>query len=90
MAKVFSDYHPELGNKKFWLYGAALIPPVVVGALRVKAMKHFPTDIMAGLTVGAAIGILVPQLHKIKKNKNLVFMPYTGAVNGLAIRYTLR
>ncbi|GAF02205.1 phosphatase PAP2 family protein [Saccharicrinis fermentans] len=26
-ATVYSDYHPELGNKKYWLYGAALVPP---------------------------------------------------------------
>lgn len=90
MAKVYSDYHPELGNKKFWVFGAALIPPVVVGALRVKAMKHFPTDIMAGITVGAAMGILVPHIHKKKKNKDLVFIPYTGAVTGMSIQYTLR
>jgi len=31
MAKVYSDYHPELGEKKYWLYTAALIPPAFVG-----------------------------------------------------------
>jgi len=90
MAKVYSDYHPELGNKKYWVFGAALIPPLVVGALRVKAMKHFPTDIASGIVVGAAMGILVPHLHKKKKNKNLSFIPVTGAVNGLLIHYTIR
>jgi membrane-associated phospholipid phosphatase len=90
MAKVYSDYHPELGNKKYWVFSAALIPPIVVGALRVKAMKHFPTDIIAGTVLGAAIGILVPQLHKKKKNKDLSFIPYTGAVNGLLINYKIR
>lgn len=90
MVKVYSDYHPELGNKKYWLYAAATIPPIVVGALRVKAMKHFPTDIMVGFVTGAAMGILVPHLHKKRKNKNLSFIPYTGAVNGLRVHYTFR
>lgn len=90
MAKVYSDYHPEIGNKKFLLYAAATIPPIVVGALRVKAMKHFPTDIAAGLVTGAAMGILIPQLHKVKQKTNLSFIPYGGSVNGLKIQYTLR
>jgi len=90
MAKVISDYHPELGNKKYWVFSAALIPPIVVGALRVKAMKHFPTDIASGLVIGAAVGILVPHLHKNKKNKDLSFIPFTGEVHGLRIHYTIR
>lgn len=90
MAKVYSDYHPELGNKRFWIYAAALVPPITVGALRVKAMKHFPTDVAAGLAIGAAMGILVPHLHKVKKNKNLSFIPYTGEVTGMRIHYTIR
>lgn len=91
MAKVFSDYHPELGNKKYWLYGAALIPPLVVGYLRIKAMRHFPTDIITGLAVGAAVGILVPHLHKRKKkNSNYSFFPFVGDVTGLKIRYAIK
>lgn len=91
MAKVYSDYHPELGNKKFWLFGAALIPPIAVGYYRIKAMKHFPTDVITGIAVGAAAGILVPHLHKIKKDKsNFSFIPFAGGVNGLKIRYSIR
>lgn len=91
MAKVFSDYHPELGNKKYWLYGAAAIPPLVVGYLRIMAMRHFPTDVITGLAVGAAVGILVPHLHKIKKkNSNYSFIPFAGNVTGLKVRYSIR
>lgn len=91
MAKVYSDYHPELGNKKFWLYGAAIIPPAIVGYYRFKAMKHFPTDIMTGMAVGAAVGILVPQLHKIKnKESKYSFIPFAGDVTGLTIKYAIR
>jgi membrane-associated phospholipid phosphatase len=35
-----------------------------VGATRVLAGQHFPTDVLAGAAVGAAFGLLVPALHK--------------------------
>ena len=91
MAKVYSDYHPEIGNKKFWLFGAALIPPIAVGYYRIKAMKHFPTDVITGIAIGAAAGILVPELHKIKKDKSdFSFIPFSGGMSGLKVRYSIR
>jgi len=80
-------YHPELGNKKFIFYGLALIPPVFTGYYRYKGMKHFPTDVLTGLAVGAATGILIPHLHKHRKNKNLTFMPVAGRYTGLAVNW---
>ena len=65
--KVYSDYHPELGHKKLLLYGLASIPPLVEGYFRVKALAHFPTDVMVGFMIGGACGIIVPELHRIKK-----------------------
>ena len=87
MAKVLSDYHPELGGKKWLLYGAALIPPAIVGIYRVKALKHFPTDVIIGTAVGAAVGILIPHLHKVTKkmNKDLSIVPFAGGYSGLAL-----
>jgi hypothetical protein len=63
-AKVYCDYHPELGGKKFLIYAAALVPPVFMGYIRVKALAHFPSDDMVGLTLGAALGIIIPEVHK--------------------------
>jgi len=85
VAKVYCDYHPELGNKKFFFYGLALIPPVFTGYFRYKGMKHFPTDVLTGLLVGAATGILVPHVHKHRKIENLTFMPVTGQYTGFAL-----
>jgi len=91
LAKVYSDYHPELGNKKYWLFTAALIPPSLVGLYRYKAMKHFPTDIMAGVVAGAATGILIPHIHKVKNKESAwAFVPFAGKINGLQISYTFR
>ena len=66
-----------MGAKKFIFYGLAAIPPAFTGFNRVKGLKHFPTDVITGFTVGAATGILVPHLHK-KKNPNMVLIPVTG------------
>lgn len=85
VAKVYCDYHPELGNKKFIFYGLALIPPAFTGYYRYKGMKHFPTDVLAGIAVGAATGILVPHIHKHRKNKNLTLVPVAGHYTGLAM-----
>lgn len=88
VAKVYCDYHPELGNKKFIFYGLALIPPAFTGYYRYKGMKHFPTDVLAGMAVGAATGILVPHLHKHRKNKNLTLVPVAGYYTGMAMSFT--
>ncbi|MGB3548935.1 MAG: phosphatase PAP2 family protein [Saprospiraceae bacterium] len=68
-AKVMTDYHPEWSaGRKALIYGLATLPPAYVGVQRVRALKHFPSDSVAGLAVGAGIGILVPQVHKWWKN----------------------
>lgn len=84
-AKVYCDYHPELGAKKFIFYGLAILPPAFTGYYRYKGMKHFPTDVLTGIAVGAATGILVPHLHKHRKNENLTLVPVAGQVTGLAM-----
>lgn len=85
-AKVYCDYHPELGNKKYLVYTLALIPSLSTGFFRYKGMKHFPSDVLTGMAVGACAGILVPHLHK-KMNSNLAIAPFGGKINGLALSY---
>ncbi|MBX9851238.1 MAG: phosphatase PAP2 family protein [Cytophagaceae bacterium] len=82
IAKVFLDYHPDFKLKSL-VYTAALIPPAIVGYYRYRAGMHFPSDIIAGTTGGAIIGILIPQFHK-NKNKNLSMYPAPG---GLGLVY---
>lgn len=75
-AKVFNDFNPDSPWRPV-VWGVAATIPATVGYLRVKAGKHFLTDNLIGYAVGAASGILVPELHK-KKNKNLGIYPTMG------------
>ena len=67
-AKVFTDYFPESRWKPL-VWTVAFFVPATTGYFRVKAGKHYPTDIIAGIAVGGLVGILVPHLHKVKKTK---------------------
>jgi len=89
MVKVYSDYHPEIGGTKYWLYAAASVPPLVLGYFRIKALRHFPSDVMTGFMIGAATGIIIPELHRIKlKNKDLSLgLSSTGDWAGLSLKW---
>lgn len=43
--------------------GAGIVATSTTATLRIRAAKHFPTDVLAGALVGGAIGVLVPRLH---------------------------
>jgi hypothetical protein len=87
MAKVYSDYHPELGSKKWLLFSAALVPPAFVGYCRYRGFMHFPSDVLLGAGVGAAVGVLGPHFHKIARNKNenISIVPFSGNYTGMAL-----
>ena len=69
-------------NKKLGLWSGAVLIPATAAYLRVQSGKHFPTDVMAGYAVGAAIGWLVPHLHKTKTPLSIA--PYSFIdVNGI-------
>jgi len=48
-----------------WI-GAALAP-AAMGYLRVRAGRHFPTDVLTGYAVGALVGLAVPYFHRAEK-----------------------
>ncbi|MEO1262858.1 MAG: phosphatase PAP2 family protein [Bacteroidota bacterium] len=83
-AKVFSDYYPQSRWKPV-VWSAAATIPALTGYLRVKAGKHYPTDVIAGYAVGAAIGYFVPHLHKRKKNEK--GWSVYGGTGGALLRY---
>lgn len=67
-AKVISD-NTDNNTVKAIAWSSAFLWPAATGYFRYKAGMHFPTDIITGYIVGATIGYLVPQLHKIKPEK---------------------
>jgi membrane-associated phospholipid phosphatase len=90
MAKVYSDYHPELGAKKYLLYLAAAVPPLFIGYARIKALAHFPSDVAVGFALGAVIGIVLPELHKNRKFKNFSLGMYDSPeATGVTLRWKL-
>jgi membrane-associated phospholipid phosphatase len=64
-AKIFQDYNK--GSKAIpWVWAAAATFPAITGVLRQQAGKHYWTDVVTGYVVGAAIGVLIPELHRAK------------------------
>lgn len=89
MAKVLDDLHPELGGKRWLLYGAALMPPALAGYYRIQAGKHFPSDVLMGLVFGAATGVLVPEWHKRPHRHAFSLMPAASDdAYGLALSWS--
>ncbi len=87
MVKVYCDYNPGIGNKKYLLYSAATILPLLEGYLRVKALAHFPSDVLVGIGVGALCGILIPELHHFQ-DKNISLGLYSSsAATGIALKW---
>lgn len=54
--------HPD-DRWPWWVLACGATTAWFVGATRVLAGDHFPTDVMAGAVVGTAIGVMVPALH---------------------------
>lgn len=86
-AKIFCDYHPELGWKKYLIYGAAAIPPLLMSYFRIGALEHFPTDVFIGVAVGALCGILIPEFHRLNDN-NISLEAYSSyGTAGIGIKW---
>ena len=62
-AKMYSDYNPGDSNTVIW--GLAALIPAYTGMQRVRAGKHFLSDVLVGYIVGAGVGLLVPELHRL-------------------------
>ena len=70
-ANVITDYHPHMAKGyKIGIWSFAALIPATTGFLRVKAGKHYPTDVITGYAVGAVTGWLIPKMHK-GKNSNI-------------------
>lgn len=62
-ARMYNDLNP--GSR--WepvVWSTAAIIPALTGYLRVRAGKHYVTDVLVGYGVGALVGLVVPRLHR--------------------------
>jgi len=68
-ARVFSEYLSD-NTANVIIWSAAALIPAVTAFSRVNTHNHFPTDAIVGYIVGAAIGYLIPELHKYENENN--------------------
>ena len=89
-AQVFSDLHPNSKLKPYvWIVSAAL--PAITGYYRYKSGEHFLSDNILGYAIGAASGILVPELHKNKNFDRVTISPALWQdAKGVSVVYNLQ
>lgn len=69
LASVVAD---NLMEKNKWIaYAAGALPPAFVALDRMRAGKHFVSDVIVGYIIGGSVGILVPKLHRSDYRKRL-------------------
>jgi membrane-associated phospholipid phosphatase len=61
-AQTYAKVYPQ-ARSKYVVWGAAIVLPALTGFYRIKAGKHFPSDVVVGYTVGALTGLAVPYWH---------------------------
>lgn len=81
-AKILTDLNPNMKYKGL-VWGASLLFPATIGYLRYEAGKHFPTDVITGYVVGAAVGYLIPTIHMSDR----VDLIYGGNVMSLSFQF---
>ena len=86
LSYTFSQYYPN-SPWKYVIWPVSFSLAGLTAYLRIAAGKHFPTDTIVGAAVGTLIGILIPYLHRTKKNQNLSIVPFMGENNGVQVTY---
>jgi len=69
-ASVLNEYLDD-NTTKTLIWTAAFLYPAIVGFSRINTHWHFPTDVIVGYIVGAAIGYLIPLVHKSDDEINI-------------------
>lgn len=88
MASIITGY--QKGNA--WnpvIWSVASLPPLLAAVQRVRAGKHFPTDVAVGYLVGAACGIFIPKLHEVKIPVKSTSSVYRQKSSGMTVSVNL-
>jgi membrane-associated phospholipid phosphatase len=59
--------HPD-GVGRYIVWPVTLALAAVEPILRVASGDHFPTDVLVGALMGSAVGLLVPALHRVRRD----------------------
>lgn len=87
MASVYASYHPE-SKFKWVFYSLATAATATTAMARYLGGRHFPSDLIIGVTLGPLTGILIPKLHKNKDitKQSTSVVPFFGQYSsGLAM-----
>ena len=63
-AQMYNDIYPD-SRYSTTVWATAAVLPLLTGYGRMRAGKHFLSDVLVGYGVGAILGILVPRLHRL-------------------------
>jgi len=64
LASVYEKYHPN-SKSKDWVWASSMTSASLVAYLRVKAGKHYLTDVLAGALFGTLVCYLVLESHEL-------------------------
>jgi len=81
LGEVYAGLHPD-DEARHWVRYGSLAAAATVSYLRYAAGLHFPTDLLAGAAIGAAVGWAVPRLHEADDTSGPA-----GAGPGLTLRF---
>jgi membrane-associated phospholipid phosphatase len=84
-AQTFAYRHPD-SPYRVLVYAGAVVAGSGVGVARIAAGKHFPSDVLVGAVTGAAIGLLIPWLHRRSSGAQL---SVTATADGFGLALTL-
>jgi PAP2 superfamily len=65
---MFEKMYPSSDYRAI-VWGSVLTAAATTGYCRYAAGRHYPTDIIIGAAIGAAIGYLVPKVHEVNENE---------------------
>ena len=62
--EVFARLNPD-DPARHWVRGTTLLLAATTGWLRIRAGKHYPTDVLVGAVIGSLAGWGIPRLHEV-------------------------
>jgi membrane-associated phospholipid phosphatase len=65
VGEVYARLHPDDASRH-WVRAGGLALAATTGWLRIRAGRHFPSDVLAGAIIGSLAGWAVPRLHEVE------------------------